>query len=69
MLIYRVSYRNRDGQEHTGFTFHDSLHKAQNQVKQSIGYSVCTVDFRDVALSKIGIFAVLNEWASHPDNG
>lgn len=72
MKIYRASFRD-DFNEHKGYQYFTSKTKAgliqkkhNNKLDKVNREEVEEIEF---TLSKAGIISLLNQYASHPDNG
>ena len=66
MKIYRVTYREADG-EHHGFSYH-ATQREVNAIDNS-DEMIAEVKVFDVPLTKGAILAFLNNHCGYPDNG
>jgi hypothetical protein len=72
MKVYRVGLRDV-WSEHKGYLFYSSKSEAEAEQKKdnkdrgnSMQDEVTEIEFD---LTKKGVIEMLNQWASHPDNG
>lgn len=72
MKVYRVSVRRPDS-EHAGYEYFSNKRKAKGvQAEANKGnppYSRGEVEEMDLTLTKKGVMAFLNAYATYPDNG
>ena len=67
MKIYRIA-RTDFELGHDGYAYCTSR-KAAVALAREGGYDVDTIRMLDVPLTKAGVMALLDQWASHADNG
>lgn len=71
MKVYQVSIRAHDD-AHLGFNYFTSRREAEADVKQQTAGdnpNTCEIVALQVQLTKRGMLAALQAYASHPDNG
>lgn len=70
MKIYRVSYRCRIDQEHTGYSFHTNKREAQELARRANANDHdVEIEKFEIHLTKVGVIRFLNSFADHPNNG
>jgi hypothetical protein len=70
MKIYKVSYRNNFS-EHTGYEYFSNKKDAKREQEKNNKGNQSTDDVAELELilTKRGVLAFLNAYASYPDNG
>ena len=69
MTVWQVSYRLKNGDEHTGYTYHARKREAQAAAAGASERCVCEIESSSVPVTVGGLLRALNRWGSHPDNG
>ena len=75
MKIYRVGYNTNQAASvgFAYFTTKKSAEKSLSDFKKEhsdwVDFGSMNIEVEDVEISKAGILSILNQWASHPDNG
>lgn len=73
MKIFRVSLTDESGMS-TGFEYYTNKKDAETALRknasdESMALTKDSIEVREIPIGKYEFLKLLNDWASHPDNG
>lgn len=69
MKLYKLSFTEKNDNEHKGFAFYSSQREAKKEARKVASHKDCEIEAIVVTPTKAGILRALNRYAGHPDNG